>query len=564
MKTISQEEFKKKYGEVGLNKITSISPLKEKKEGYLSRVGSELKSSFEGGKTSIGRGAELLQTQGGIPQGVVRAGLGTAGATARAIFSPITAALEPIISAGLEKSGVLDNVTVMKNLTALDDWAKANPDTSANLMSILEIGGAVTGTKGLTKAIPLVKKGGLKTGELGIKVGEKGLELGKKATSKITKYVQPVPPTPIKAVGQVLQGKTKDIKSGVKGISGLDTTGVKTYSELGNKITNKITELAKKVDSDLGQDTTKRTLNKLNVKAKTTSGKTVRNNPVENALNQLDELYTKTGDVVKSANIKELTTIAKKVGLTNQEINDIARVYGSEFGSKAFSKLGDPLTSVNAQMFENTRKSLKGLARSGIKGTDAIKADKAMSSLYNTQLLVKKNIEAVNKITQKINERGLLEKIGHGIAKYGDILTGGTIRGLVGGLLPRGAGYKVMNALDIESALGKNLEIIQKAIKSKSDDEITKVLKEFDKSQSALKTSATKTTIPKKTNSPAKVGDKAKSIKNNKSSITNTTTKATTKSSLTQEAKKYKTADEFVDSHTQIFKGWESEKKIFF
>ncbi len=85
--------------------------------------------------------------------------------------------------------------------------------------------------------------------------------------------------------------------------------------------------------------------------------------------------------------------------------------------------------------------------------------------------MIDKNVEAVNKLKQKINERGLIEKAGYLLAKYGDILTGGSIRGFVGGILPRGAGYKVMNALDVEQALRKNLDIVEKALKEKLTQE---------------------------------------------------------------------------------------------
>jgi hypothetical protein len=282
-------------------------------------------------------------------------------------------------------------------------------------------------------------------------------------------------------VGKVLQGTTGDIKTGVKALSTLDTTGVKTFKDLGSSIDNKIGQLATKVDADLGIDTTKRVLNDLKLTAKTSTGKVVSTNPVKNALSQLDELYSKTGDIVRSAEIKELSKKAAKEGLTNLEINDIARVYGKEFGEKAFGKLGEPLTSVNAQLYENTRKQIKELSRQGIKGAEAQKADKLMSSLYNTQTLVKRNIEAVNKIKQKIAERGLLEKVGYNVSKYGDLLTGGTLRGFVGGLLPRGVGNKVWNAIDIEKALENNLKIISDAIKSGSDKEIVSILKSLGK-----------------------------------------------------------------------------------
>ena len=259
----------------------------------------------------------------------------------------------------------------------------------------------------------------------------------------------------------------------------IEIKGVNTFKDLGGKIKSKIGDLAKQVDKDLSVDTSVKKLKDLVISTKTAGGKIVKNNPVKNSLNQLQELYKKIGDVVEEANIKEMIIKANKTGLTNLEINQLARKYGIEFGRKAFNKMGDALTSVNAQMYENTRKSLKIIARSGIKGDVAKIADKTMSSLYNTQRLIQKNVEAVNKLQQKIQGMGLLEKIGHGLTKYANVLTGGSIRGLIGGLLPRGAGYKVMNALDLEEILQKNLKIIQDAIKSKSDKEIIDILKKL-------------------------------------------------------------------------------------
>ena len=136
--------------------------------------------------------------------------------------------------------------------------------------------------------------------------------------------------------------------------------------DLGGKVKSRITELAKTVDADLAKDTGRRILKDLTISGETNAGKIIKQNIVSKALDQLEELYTKIGDTVGSANIKEARKIAMKDGLTNLEINDLARVYGEEFGSKAFNKVGDALTSVNAQMYENTRKGLKSLARQGL------------------------------------------------------------------------------------------------------------------------------------------------------------------------------------------------------
>lgn len=158
-------------------------------------------------------------------------------------------------------------------------------------------------------------------------------------------------------------------------------------------------------------------------------------------------------------------------------MNDISRVYGQEFGSKAFGKTGEPLTSTNAQAFETTRSGLKGVARQGLGGPEAQAIDGKLSALYDTRKLVDRNAEAVTKLQRRIQERGLVEKAGYYVAKYADVLTGGTIRGFVGGVLPRGAGYKTMNALDIEAALRDNLDVIEKALAEKTDEGFLAILK---------------------------------------------------------------------------------------
>ena len=176
----------------------------------------------------------------------------------------------------------------------------------------------------------------------------------------------------------------------------------------------------------------------------------------------------------------DILTKAKTQGLTRLEVNNLSRQYGIEFGEKAFSKIGEPRTSVNAVKFENTRSALKTIARQGLSGKIAQEMDKSISSLYRVKDLVRKNTEAVNKLQQRIQERGLVEKFGYKAAKTLDVLTGGGIRGIVGGLLPRGVGYKVMNALDLEQVLQRNLDIIQKALKA-GDKELLEIIKRTDR-----------------------------------------------------------------------------------
>jgi hypothetical protein len=354
-------------------------------------------------------------------------------------------------------------------------FKQAHPEAAGNLEAVINVASILPPAKAAQ-----IVGGAVKSGVNTVKSLTNTTKLVENASS-LVKRVNNTDKDIAGAIGEVLQGKTKDIAKGLNAFKAIDTSGVKTYTDLSKQVDKSISNLSKVVDDELARDTTTTVLSELSTKLKTKSGNIVSTNYVDTALNHLKELYTKTGDVQGAGNIDELLSHATTQGLTKQEINDIARVYNSEFGSKAFSKVGDPLTSVNAQLYETVRKGVKGKAREGIGGSTAKEADQTVSALYNTKKLVQNNVDAVNKLQQKISERGAFEKAGYLLSKYADIATGGTIRGIVGGILPRGAGYKTMNALDLEKRLENNLKIIDRASKAKTDAEMTKILSELDK-----------------------------------------------------------------------------------
>lgn len=396
---------------------------------------------------------------------------------------------------------LVDKIPVEELSAKYEQWKLDNPNKAADLdatAAFLEFASNFVGAEGLsagTKAVaPIIDDvakqttkqvlnatGDVVTTGAGM-VDNLGTSITKAATETADlakKKLGPPEPTLEHAVGQVVQGKSTDVAKAQKAIQSIDTKDVKTYKDLANKLQEKKKDLVNTVDNELAKDSTIYPIDSLATSATTKSGKVVSTNHVTKSLSDLKEYYKTVGDVVKESEIDDL--IAKNA-FTRKEVNDISRIYSEEFGTKAFGKTGEPLTSVNAQAYENTRKGLKDVARQGIGGKEAKLADEALSAIYNTEKLVKRNIEAVNKLQQRINERGLLEKAGNVVAKYGDILTGGTIRGIVGGLLPRGAGYKVLNALDLEEQLAKNLAIINKAMTAKSDDALVKTIKKLESS----------------------------------------------------------------------------------
>jgi len=457
---------------------------KETMQNRLADVGNNAASDISNAITGQGK----YQGQSPLTRGI--------GATKSAFLTvpegAVAMAPEPVRK-GIEKVGDVIGggfkalTSLIGSNKQLQEWTMKHPEATDKILEIAQgtadlgaIAGTIAGAQGTVNtagtAARLSSTGYTATSNL----LKNATTVVKDTASKAAKVVGSPEKSVVGAVGEVLQGKPDDIAKGIKAFKEIDTTGVKTYAELGTKIDESIMSLSRKVDDELAKDLTKTPLDQLDTTLKTKSGVIVKTNYVDTALKQMKELYEKTGDVKAAADIDELIATATKDGLTKQDVNNIARVYNTEFGSKAFGKTGDPLTSVNAQLYETVRKGLKGKAREGIGGAEAKAADEAISSLYNTKALVTKNIEAVNKLQQKIAERGLTEKAGYYLTKYADILTGGTIRGMVGGLLPRGAGYKTLNALDLEERLQKNLEIIKRASEASDEAEINKILSELE------------------------------------------------------------------------------------
>lgn len=296
-----------------------------------------------------------------------------------------------------------------------------------------------------------------------------------KTSGAISKFKKPIPTTE-ETLGKIIQGKTTDKKLAQQALSNIDTKGVKTFDELSNKLSESMKNQMSIVDQELAKDAGIYKLNDLAVSARDNAGRVIKTDYVGEALKNLNELYTTTGDNVAASNIELLAQKAVKDGLTRQEVNNIARLYSEEFGSKGYSKLGEPLTSVNAQKFENVRSGLKESARAGLGGEEAKAADKLYSAMAKTKTLIDKNVEAVNRLKQRISERGTLEKLARGAVRTLDTLSGGTIRGAAQAVFPSNMGLKVQNFMQLEENLAKNLDLLNKANTAKTESAFVKFL----------------------------------------------------------------------------------------
>lgn len=306
-------------------------------------------------------------------------------------------------------------------------------------------------------------------------------QLAKRQASKLAKEVANAD----KIVGQIIQGTPEDIASAKKALSSIDVQGIKTYDDLNAVLNTKIKTISNKLDDTLEQSPIYNQPLRIGDMDKTitVNGATVRTNYVDDALNQLEDFYTKTNNIERKTAIQQLRQKGDTEGLTVKEVNDIAKLHGQDLSG--FNANGELASGLSKQAAENTRKGIKSTAREIYGGDAYAQADAELSNLIRTRDLIKDMVDEVNKLQQKIQERGLGEKAGRLVFEVGNLFTGGGLKGFIGGAIPKGRGYKTLNALDLESLLSKNLKQLQKANTQKTEkgliNSLNSILEEYKK-----------------------------------------------------------------------------------
>lgn len=272
------------------------------------------------------------------------------------------------------------------------------------------------------------------------------------------------------AVGRILQAgdNPRVVEQATRALTDIDTTDIRTYDELNNRLSDRITALSRSVDERLAQDTNLYTPTQL---AKTTKvgDEVITEDAVKNAIQGLENAYELSGEPVNAARVRQLAAKYERDGLSLVELNNLAREYGIEFRSRAFTRIGEPKQGYNADLYENTRKSLKTTVRDQMSDDLAKQLDAKMSDIYSTLDLTNKIENTVAKLEQRISNRTFAQKVGGAITSTADMLTGGVLRGAVSKLLPSNMGNKAMNSLEIQAELQKNLKELQRLANIKDE-----------------------------------------------------------------------------------------------
>lgn len=281
-------------------------------------------------------------------------------------------------------------------------------------------------------------------------------------------------------IGRITQGTKPEIFKAKKAMELIDTKGIKTYTNLKEVAKHKIGELSSKQDDILLNQGKIHKTRELVVREGGT-----RQNFVTTALKQLKELYSKTFDNVNLSRVNQIENKLRTQGLTTQEVNNIAREYGVEFGRKAFSKTGEPLTTVNAVGFENVRKGVKATARRFLPNNASKALDDNITNLFTLQRTAEKMERAVQKLSNKVKQRNILERLGRLAGHAVDVATGGLPRSFLTSFLPSNIGNKVMNSLDLERELARNLSRIEKLAEKGTDIQIMNFIMQLTKGATA-------------------------------------------------------------------------------
>ena len=349
--------------------------------------------------------------------------------------------LPDFVKEGLKETG--------KGLTKLPGAGLLTPRVQRNVEAVGNLAGALT--------LPAAVQDTAKVFKTGVDIAKP--EYAKAiapATEKVDAFVAARKAKALardeKLVGDIIQSKhLKDRLRAERALRDIDATDIKTELDLKNALDDKIENLAVTKSKALATDTQLRTMAEMGP-----------HNYVDDAMTQLDEFYAKTNNPAKRSAITQLRAKAETQGLTVGEMDDLAILHGKEI--TAFNTSGEAASGLSKQAAENTRKGVKSTARKFFDDPIYRETDAAISDTMRTRDLIQKRVQAVTELSQKIQPRGWGKEIGYQVMKVVNMFTGNTLKGAVEFLIPRGQGYKLINALDMEKMLQGQIKSLQRIL----------------------------------------------------------------------------------------------------
>ena len=262
-------------------------------------------------------------------------------------------------------------------------------------------------------------------------------------------------------VGKITQASPEELPAATRALKSVDLTGSKTFSDVSSKLDAAIKSNTAAVDTKLGASTDVLKPSDVEKTIPVKGGSPITTNPVNDAIKQLSDFYTKTNNPEELANIKTLEAKFSNEGLTPKEINDLARTHGQVLN--AYNANGELASGLSRQAAENTRTALKTTARDAMPDSATQAIDKNTSDLIKTKGMVDDMSTKVQALENKLKSFTPLQKAGQFAGKAVNVATGGALKTFIKGLTGFGMDEgTTLNALQLQDSLGKNLKLLDK------------------------------------------------------------------------------------------------------
>jgi predicted Fe-Mo cluster-binding NifX family protein len=206
--------------------------------------------------------------------------------------------------------------------------------------------------------------------------------------------------------------------------------------------------------------------------------KDIQHNFVQDGLDQLKNYYTSVNDVKNLEKIKNYIEKGGETGagLTIKDVNDIAKMHSKDLN--AFNASGELASGLKKQAAENTRMGIKKIVRElGPKGSEVI--DKKITDVYTVKDLSEKMEDAVNKLSQRLQNPNIFRKLGGLVGKATRVTGIGDFASKLLGI-DKMPGANILSPVELEAQLSKNLKKINAAL-GKDDAGFINDMQEFSK-----------------------------------------------------------------------------------
>ena len=388
--------------------------------------------------------SDTIQSVGAVAGGITGVVGNVALSAAKAVTpDPIEKTVGDVVSS---VGGAVSSAIPQGTKDAFSSWAQQHPEAAANLGAFVDI----------ASIVPLFKGAGALKTAASLESNASRLAMASKSTGRVIQSQENILP---RTVGGVTTQRpiAQDV------LSKLDTSKVKTYSELSNTITESNKSKLIAVSDYLKTDTTKYRIENFEINK---SG--IVFNPVKDAMTGLKELGVKTSDVDLLAKIKPFEIKLARGEMTQLDVNELAKILGNK--QNAFSQSGNILKSTNAVKSENTRVSLKEIARQGMPD-DVRRIDMEISDSIAVQKAVDRmRKKVVNEINASEN-LGVFGKTTRGAAHIADLFTGRLVGSVIRELRSKGR----LSPIEIEKELAKNLKNLNQATQAKDINRLKQI-----------------------------------------------------------------------------------------